>query len=123
GDAHMRKRISPQCQREIELLFKEVNVAEDWRVDPVLKESCQSTVDQLCPNVRPGNGRILNCLAEHLDSSQMADECRETLHQMQYFMVRNFELDTQIFQACHSDATRYCHAKSDWYADVNNMDP
>lgn len=123
GDAHVRNRISSHCKSEMEILLKEVNVAEDWRVDPVLQEACQSTVDSVCKNTSPGGGRILNCLAEHIDSSLMTEECREALNQMQYFVVRDFELDIQIYNACHSDAVKYCHAKRDWYNDLDDMDP
>ncbi|KAH7638742.1 golgi apparatus protein 1-like protein [Dermatophagoides farinae] len=30
--------------------------------------------------------QILSCLAEHIDSPEMAEECRESLNQMQYFV-------------------------------------
>ena len=123
GDAHVKKRISSKCQREVEVLLKEVNVAQDWRVDPVLQEACQSTVNTLCKDIKPGNGRILSCLAEYIESSLMTDECRRSLLQMQYFVVRNFELDTQVYESCHSDAVKYCHAKPDWYDEQDHMDP
>ena len=123
GDAHVRRKISSNCQREVEQLLKEVNIAEDWRVDPVLQETCQSTVDNLCKHIRPGNGRILSCLAEHIDSPEMAEECRESLNQMQYFVVRNFELDSEIYEACHTDAVKYCHAHQNWHEDLSGMDP
>lgn len=123
GDAHIRSRIAPRCRAELEILLKEVNVAEDWRVDPVLQEACQPTVDAICSNTKPGNGRVLNCLVEHVDSIHMTEECRESLNQMQYFVVRNFELDVQIYEACHGDAVNYCHAKHDWYDELDHMDP
>lgn len=123
GDAHTRKRVSSKCQREIEVLLKEVNIAEDWRVDPVLQEKCQSTVNSLCQGIKPGNGHVLSCLAENMDSSQMEDECRQSLLQIQYFVVRAFELDTAMYQACHYDAVKYCHAQRDWYDNQDHMDP
>lgn len=121
GDAHLKQRISNECERQIEDLLKEVNIAEDWRVDPILQQACQSTVNELCSNIRPGDGRILSCLADHIESARMADDCREYLHQMQYFISRNFELDTEIYEACQSDALKYCHAKSSWNS--NDFDP
>ncbi|XP_027200699.2 Golgi apparatus protein 1 [Dermatophagoides pteronyssinus] len=121
GDAHDRKRISSNCQQEVEKLLKEVNFAEDWRVDPVLQQSCQSTADNLCRHIQPGNGRILGCLAEHIDSPQMAEECRESLNQMQYFVARNFELDSEIYDACHPDAVKYCGAHRNWHQNNDMM--
>ncbi|KAJ6225809.1 hypothetical protein RDWZM_004354 [Blomia tropicalis] len=115
GDALNHKRISSKCQQEVEQLLKEVNIAENWRVDPVLHDACQSSVELFCHNIKSGNGRILDCLTDHIDSSQMGDECRQSLLLIQYFMARNFELDTSIYEACHIDAGKYCNAGSDWH--------
>lgn len=106
-----------------QLVLKEANVAEDWRVDVVFQEACQASVNDLCANIKPGEGRVLTCLAEHVGSSQMREECRQALYEMQYFVVRNFEIDTQLYRTCHKDAIRYCHAKREWAEDVKQMDP
>jgi len=33
------------------------NIGEDWRVDPVLQEMCQSEVDKYCSDRPPGYNR------------------------------------------------------------------
>ncbi|CAG2104936.1 unnamed protein product [Medioppia subpectinata] len=114
---------SADCRRALEDLLKETNVAEDWRVDPVLQESCQSSVDKLCNEVVPGEGRVMSCLMDHMDSKDMEEDCRQNLHQIQYFMVRQFELDAPIYRSCHSDAVKYCHAKTDWVNKPGAIDP
>jgi hypothetical protein len=42
-----------------------------------LHESCQDDVMKLCKDVKPGGGRILQCLKEHQD--ELSPECKEKL--------------------------------------------
>lgn len=42
---------------QLELLIKETDAGEDWRVDPVLREACKPVVDIACQDVRGGNAR------------------------------------------------------------------
>lgn len=114
---------SSQCRRMVEQVLKESNIGEDWRVDPELENSCRSSVDTLCNGIIPGGGRVIGCLLDHIESTQMAPKCRQTLNLIQYFLVRDFELDTTLYTACHDDAHRYCHAKKEWHKNGGDMDP
>jgi len=42
---------------QLEMLVKEVDAGEDWRVDPVLREACKPVVDVACSEVRGGDAR------------------------------------------------------------------
>lgn len=44
---------------QLEGLVKEVDVGEDWRVDPVLREACKPVVDVACQEVRGGDARYV----------------------------------------------------------------
>ena len=92
-------------------------------MDPLLQESCQSPVDKLCKNIEPGEGRVMSCLMDNMDSHHMVEECRQALLQIQYFVVRDFQLDASIYRSCHSDAVKYCHAKNGWSDQPDHMDP
>lgn len=120
---HDNGRLTTVCRRELENLLKEVDIGEDWRVDPALQESCQLVVNSLCSNIKPGEGRILSCLMDHIDFAQMNEECKERLFEIQYFMARDFKLDPILYKACNEEAVKYCHAKRNWYDDPSNMDP
>ncbi|XP_054162657.1 Golgi apparatus protein 1-like [Oppia nitens] len=122
GKGMKRGQITSQCRRSLEDLLKETNVAEDWRVDPVLQESCQASVELVCKDIEPGEGRVMACLLDHMNSKDISDDCRQNLHQIQYFMVRQFELDAPIYKSCHTDAVKYCHAKRDWIIKPSAMD-
>lgn len=115
---HSRKkeRISPPCQRAVESLIKTTDVGEDWRVDPVLKEACQSVVNVACRGIRGGNARVMSCLMDKLDSDVMTESCETALIQIQYFVARDFELDPQLYKSCFDEATRLCHARKEWFS-------
>lgn len=117
------KRLSDQCRRQVEHVLKVSGAGEDWRVDPVLQEACQSTASHLCRDVKPGRGRMLSCLMDQVSNIAMKDTCRETLLQIQYFVARDFKLDPILYKECRKDAVTYCRAKKEWYDDPTRMDP
>ena len=62
------KDISPACKKRIaEIKNRMVSVSE----------ACEDDVYQLCNEVRPGGGRVLNCLKEHAD--EISSECKAAL--------------------------------------------
>lgn len=42
---------------QLEMVVKETDAGEDWRVDPVLHEACLSVVESACKDIRGGNAR------------------------------------------------------------------
>jgi len=106
------------------------DIAGDWRVDPVLQQNCQSVVDRsTC--AKAANNRILDCLMNILtsdpstgtDSSVMTDECETTLLQIQYFVARDFPMDSLLYEACRTDAHELCGANPDWADAASNTTP
>lgn len=116
-------RIQAVCQRALETLIKQTDAGEDWRVDPVLRQSCKPVVDTACKEVVGGEGRVMSCLIEKLGSSFMTDECEAAVLQIQYFVARDFKLDPQLYRACKGDAVSFCHAKHGWTDTNGQMDP
>lgn len=103
--------------------MKEADVGEDWRVDPVLHEACNPVVKAVCSDVRGGNARVISCLMDNIEKDHMTEECENALMQIQYFVARDFKLDPQLYQNCHEDANRLCHASKDWDDNRFNHDP
>lgn len=118
-----RGRVSPVCQRALEMLVKEVDAGEDWRVDPVLREACKPVVDVACSEVRGGDARVMSCLMEKLGTGHMTAPCETALLQIQYFVARDFKLDPQLYRECRDNAVEFCHAKKSWMDDSSQMDP
>lgn len=112
------KRISIACQKSLEILIQETNPGEDWRVDPVLRKACSLVVDKACRKIDVGNGRVMSCLMEKLNTDVMTVDCEKALLQIQYFISRDFKLDPMLYKACKYDAVTLCKAKLQW-ADTN----
>lgn len=117
-------RLTSSCLRALETVVKVADAAEDWRVDPVLRDACKPVVDAACRDARGGDARVMSCLMEKLDTRYMRPDCEQALMQIQYFVARNFKLDPQLYRHCKADAVHYCHAKQTW-DDVtgDSMDP
>jgi len=60
---------------------------------------CQQDAKKFCGGVRPGGGRIYNCLTSH--NPELAPACRERL------TAAKARYD-EFVQACKSDADKYC---------------
>ncbi|KAK0179710.1 hypothetical protein PV327_005438 [Microctonus hyperodae] len=116
-------RITTECRRALEILIKETDAGEDWRVDPILREACQPVVDSSCQDVRGGNARVIYCLIDRLGTDAMNEACETALIQIQYFVARDYKLDPQLYRACKMDAVQLCHGKSAWADDGMQMDP
>ena len=60
---------------------------------------CQQDAKKFCSGVRPGGGRIYNCLTSH--NSELAPACRERL------TAAKARYD-EFVKACKADADKYC---------------
>lgn len=118
-----KNRVSDACQRQLELLVKETDAGEDWRVDPVLWNACQSVVTVGCNKYKPGDARVMSCLMEKLNTEIMTQECEVPLRQLQHFVVRDYKLDPPLYRACRDAAVKYCSAKSVWASSPLSTDP
>ena len=53
----------------------------------------------------------------------MTTSCRSSLLEIQYFVARDFRLDTKLYAECHSDAVQYCGAAKNWTDEANSIGP
>lgn len=74
------------------------DVAEDWRVDPVLRNACKPVVDIACRDASSGDARVMSCLMEKIGTEFMTSDCEIALMQIQYFVARDFKLDPQLYR-------------------------
>nr|BAN20969.1 MG-160, putative [Riptortus pedestris] len=122
--ARRRKyRVSDACQRQLEVLIKETDAGEDWRVDPILWKACQSVVHVGCNKFPAGDARVMSCLMEKLDTEVMTEECETPLRQLQHFIARDYKLDPPLYKACREAAIKYCSAKGVWASSPLSTDP
>ncbi|XP_053402519.1 Golgi apparatus protein 1-like [Mercenaria mercenaria] len=111
---------SVECKAALETLMREADVGSDFTVDKILAEACSEVLQNDCKNA--GSSGTINCLMEKVDSDHMTDECEDRLLEIQFFIVRDFRLDVELYQECHKDAVEYCSAPVDWSTNVATAD-
>ena len=90
-------RLSPACRAKLD--------ADVERATAVIRQfgrACRADVAQLCGNVEPGGGRILDCLEEHLP--ELSNPC-------QALMTRTTAARAQVAavtSSCRGDIARLC---------------
>lgn len=59
---------------------------------------------------------------DNIGADHMVEECEEALMQIQYFVVRDFKLDPQLYKACRGDGVKFCNADDAWNEQTFNTD-
>jgi len=65
--------VSPACRQHMAEVMKRVHEYHEFR------EACQDDVLRLCAGVKPGEGRIINCLKEY--ESRLSPECKAKIEE------------------------------------------
>ncbi|GAB0195687.1 Golgi apparatus protein 1 [Grus japonensis] len=97
------------CQQALQTLIQETDPGADYRIDRALNEACESVIQTACKHIRSGDPMILSCLMEHLYTEKMVEDCEHRLLELQYFISRDWKLDTVLYRKCQGDASRLCH--------------
>ncbi|XP_066933880.1 Golgi apparatus protein 1-like isoform X5 [Clytia hemisphaerica] len=103
--------MSEQCFTAITEVLKETGAGDNYKVDRGLEVACQSTIAQLCEGKQ--DSMILSCLMENTHNPKMDPSCREQVFHLQFFLARDFRLDSALYRDCKDDAKTICHA-TDW---------
>jgi len=67
------------------------------------EDACKADVQRLCGDVKPGQGRIQNCLKAHKD--EISQECRDLIAKKAEALRSKLE---QVQKACSGDAQKFC---------------
>jgi hypothetical protein len=62
------KDLSPACKENIKKLKAKVREVAD---------ACKGDAEKLCPDVKPGEGRILRCLKQH--ENDLSSACKKEM--------------------------------------------
>lgn len=80
---------------------------------------CQEELDQWCAAVKPGEGRLANCLAGELSvegqaghkGAKISDACKKDLTAFRIQRSTNINMDIPLAKACKADAEKHCANK------------
>lgn len=111
-----------QCLRAIQDLVTVANPLQDIRIDKVLQHACQPALNTLCKNVPGNTSLVVTCLIDQIRSPGMPAECSKRLFELIWFAVRDFRLTGPLFEKCHADAVKLCHAPQDWNSEQGVAD-
>ncbi|EYC08555.1 hypothetical protein Y032_0065g3610 [Ancylostoma ceylanicum] len=119
-------QLGPQCMQAVKEVVKVADIGSNYKVDKVLYASCRTLIDGVCARDASSEEATLTCLMRHVDSPDMNPVCEKRLLEVQYFMARDWTLDPQLYEACHDEAVRRCHARDNWHMmqdNANGPDP
>jgi Cysteine rich repeat len=69
--------------------------------------TCMDDVQQFCPGVQPGGGRIMQCLKAH--ETNLSAACKDQLQTAQSHGQAAWTHAQAILQACQRDMATLCH--------------
>ena len=80
---------------------------------------CQEELDQWCAAVKPGEGRLANCLGGELSvegqaghkGAKISDACKKDLTSFKIQRSANINMDIPLAKACKADAEKHCANK------------
>ncbi|KAK9816541.1 hypothetical protein WJX72_001742 [[Myrmecia] bisecta] len=101
-----REELSYECRTA--LFDQEVRMAEDIDFKYPMKCACSAEIQKLCVGIPPGHARVIRCLQDFLDDSEMSAECKE---EVQRDMIRSNEdsrLNYRLNKACQTDIEQLC---------------
>jgi len=90
----------------------------DFRNDVILAEACRQDVDHYCASVKPGDGKVHQCLVDHQDSLTVA--CRAETNHLSITAASNVELSPSLGKACASERQAHCKGVTPGKARVFN---
>ncbi|CAI7919345.1 unnamed protein product, partial [Closterium sp. NIES-53] len=104
------EKLQDACLAEV--LRHQMEAADDFVMDPQLRELCSGEADRLCKGVEPGEGRVQNCL----------DACLAEVLRHHMEPADDFVMDPQLRELCSGEADRLCKGVEPGEGRVQNCD-
>ncbi len=82
------------------------NVSAQESIGEMVKSACQADLDKYCPQVTPGNQRLLACIYAHED--KISNRCTYALYDAAIALERAVAGLSYIAQQCEADIDRLC---------------
>ena len=101
-----RQELSTQCK--LEVFRREVEESEDVRFDGFFAEKCSADKEAFCADVKPGEGRVVQCLESHARDAKFSAECRAVLDRRGVRRAADWRLDFKLKKACKPTVKKLC---------------
>ncbi|KAK9820440.1 hypothetical protein WJX72_010380 [[Myrmecia] bisecta] len=100
----LKQRLSQACQDEV--FQAQLEAAKDYRADAELADACEPDAEQLCVDVKPGEGRVQDCLRDK--RPQLSWECQEELFRQEVENADDTRLSIRLMNKCMADKKAFC---------------
>uniref|UniRef100_A0A5S6QG49 Golgi apparatus protein 1 n=1 Tax=Trichuris muris TaxID=70415 RepID=A0A5S6QG49_TRIMR len=108
------KEMQSPCYQSVARAIKVADISRNYKVDSVLYNDCRVIIEGPCRSEVTSETQMLSCLMNHIDTPELPEECENRLLEVQFFLARDFTLDSQLYDACHADAVEKCSAMENW---------
>ena len=97
-------RVSQPCRQQIRSQLLQQH--EDVQLNPNVRKPCAADEKRFCAQIKPGQGRILECLKSH--RKQLDDACHAAIFQAEREEMDDSGVDYQLVQLCKDPIRRLC---------------
>uniref|UniRef100_A0A7R9V0N1 Golgi apparatus protein 1 n=1 Tax=Chlamydomonas euryale TaxID=1486919 RepID=A0A7R9V0N1_9CHLO len=101
-----RSTLSQSCTAA--LFDHEVRMAEDIDFKYPMKKACAWEISAFCKDVPHGHARVVRCLTDNLDNTDMTSACKKQVERDQNMAARDYRLNFRLSAACGGDISRLC---------------
>jgi golgi apparatus protein 1 len=98
--------LSQNCKSA--LFEQEVILAEDIDFQYPLRAACAEELTTICKHAKKGRGRLVRCLQEKVDDTQMGTECAAEVRKNMRHMATDYRLNYRLYKACNKDIEGLC---------------
>nr|SVE75746.1 EOG090X05VD [Daphnia hispanica] len=97
-------RVSQPCRQQLRNQLLQQH--EDVQFNPNVRKPCASDERRFCAQIKPGQGRVLECLKSH--RKQLDDICHAAIFQVEKEEMDDSSVDFQFIQQCKDPIRRLC---------------
>lgn len=108
-----REDLSYECRAT--LFDQEVRMAEDIDFQYPMKRACASEIEKFCQGTQNGHARVIRCLQDHMDDTDMGSECKDEVTRFQIHSSEDYRLNYRLSQACEKDIDTLCSDECSFY--------
>ncbi|CAD5121834.1 unnamed protein product [Dimorphilus gyrociliatus] len=100
--------VNETCFEALKKLMDIARPNSDFKLDPLLHESCQSVAEKSCSDIQSSRG-VYECLLYKIGTKDMTEVCEARLIEMEYFAQRNIRLQPTLYRVCYGDIKKLCN--------------
>lgn len=104
-----KHRVRESCRAQ--LRFELLQLNENIKLDSKLAEACSMDADKFCKGIKPGKGRVLECLRSNL--KELSEDCKTKLTKRDKINVIDQKGDYSLQYLCKTTIEQFCSTDGD----------